>query len=182
MDRLNWQVRSRSFALLMEIIEQAQGNILSGGDLHRVFATGRLPNNRNFVVPVELRRDFEIWRRYQERQYIKLGIYSLWHEVVQTLDYRPSKVASTQQILGHFREVFGKSGSAREWLGRGYLSLTVEKALELLCRRLYDNPREFGNSAIALAEALMDRQRTPSGKTATTLLRGWGSWAVSFTA
>lgn len=169
-DHMDWQARSRSFALLMEIVEQAQGRVLSGSDLHRVFATGRLPNNKNFVVPIELCRDFEIWKRYQERQYVKLSIYSLWHEVVQMLDYRASKAASAQQLLGHFRGSFEKSNEAIKWFGRRYLRLSVGEAQELLRRRLRDKPREFGNSAVTLSESLMDIQSTPPERIGTAVV------------
>jgi len=159
-DQLNWQARSRSFALLMEIVEQAQGKVLSGADLHRVFATGRLANNKNFIVPAELRLDFEIWKRYQERQYVKLSIYSLWHEVVQLLDYRISKTASAQQLLSHVRGAFEKSGVALKWFGPGYMQMRVEMAQELLRVRLHNKPNEFGNSSMALTDTLMNLQRT----------------------
>jgi hypothetical protein len=159
-DQLNWQARSRSFALLMEIVEQAQGKVLSGADLHRVFATGRLANDKNFVVPAELRLDFEIWKRYQERQYVKLSIYSLWHEVVQLLDYRISKTASAQLLLSHVRGAFEKSGVALKWFGPSYMQMTVGKAEELLRGRLHNKPNEFGNSSMGLTDTLMNLQRT----------------------
>lgn len=159
-DQLNWQARSRSFALLLEIVEQAQGKVLSGADLHRVFATGRLANDKNFVVPVELRLDFEIWKRYQERQYVKLSIYSLWHEVVQLLDYRISKTASAQHLLSHVRGAFEKSSVALKWFGPGYMQMRVGKAQELLRVRLHNKPNEFGNSSMALTDTLMNLQRT----------------------
>ena len=169
-DQLNWQARSRSFTLLMEIVEQAQGKILHGADLHRVFATGRLPNNKNFVVPAELCRDFEIWKRYQERQYVKLSIYSLWHEVVRMLDYRASKVASAQQLLHHFRGAFEKSRIALKWMGPGYMRLNVGEVQELLRERLLDKPHEFGNSAMALTEVLLDIERTPPERIGTAIV------------
>jgi hypothetical protein len=169
-DQISWQARSRSFALLMEIVEQAQGTILSDNDFHRVFATSHLPNKRNFIVPVEFLQDFEIWKRYQERQYVKLSIYSFWHEVIQILDYRPSKTASVQQMLSHFRGALGKSSVVLEWFGRGCLRLNLGEVQELLRRRLRAKPHEFGNSAMALTETLMDIKRTSSERVGTAIV------------
>ena len=155
----SWQARSRSFALLMEIVEQAPGKVHSSADVHRVFATGRLPTKKIFSIPRALGLDFEIWKRYQERQYVKLSIYSLWHEVVQLLDYHASKTASVQQLLSHFRGAFAKSSVALKWLGPDYVRLNVGKVQELLDRRLHEESIEFGTAAIGLSELLMDIER-----------------------
>ena len=157
----NSQTRSRSFALLMEIVEQARGKISAADDLHRVFATGRLPNNKNFVVPNELWRDYEIWKRYQERQYVKLSIYSLWFEVVKVLDYRVSKEATTQLLLAQLLKEFAKSKVAARHFGSGFMSSSVGKAQESIRKKLRTEPKEFGNSAIALVEAMRNIQQPP---------------------
>jgi hypothetical protein len=169
-DRMDWQARSRSFALVMEIVKQAHGKVLASDDLHRVFATGRLPNNKSFVVPLELRRDLEIWKRYQERQYVKLSIYSLWHEVVQMLDYRASKAASARLLLDHSRGAFEKSNAPIKWFGRHFLRLSVGDAQELLLQRFREKPREFGDSAVRLSESLMDIQSTPPERIGTAVV------------
>jgi hypothetical protein len=153
------QSRSRSMALFMEIAEQAQGTLSSAAELHRIFATGQLPNQRALAVPSELQQTFEIWKRYQERQYIKLSMYALWHELVQTLAYTASKTASAQQLLSHFLASFRKSDIAVDYLGRNFANQTVGRAQQSLSRDVSLKPRDFGRRALELANVLMDIAR-----------------------
>jgi len=148
--------RSRSFALFMEIIDQAEGTLSSASDLHQIFATGQLPNHRTFSVPPAMQHSFEVWKRYQERQYVKLSVYALWHEVVQLLGYSAFKTTSAQQLLARFDTALTNSDVAEEWLGKGCPTLTVGAALQVLSQRLSFKPREFGKKAIALAETLIN--------------------------
>jgi hypothetical protein len=146
--------RSRSLALFMEIADQAQGSLASATDLHRIFATGQLPNRSVFSVPAELQRSFEVWKRYQERQYVKLSIYSLWHEIVQFLGYAAFKTTSSQQLLTHLRAALAKSNVAETWLGRNCSKMTVGSALQTLSPQLSFTPKQFGKKAIVIAESL----------------------------
>jgi len=148
--------RSRTLALFMEITDQADGTLSSASDLHQIFATGQLPNHRTFSVPPELQHSFEVWKRYQERQYVKLSVYALWHEVVQLLGYSAFKTMSAQQLLTHFSIALTNSDVAEKWLGKRCPRLTVTAALQLLSQRFSLKPREFGKKAIALAEILMN--------------------------
>jgi hypothetical protein len=162
-DRVNAEYdlnRSRSLALFMEIAEQAQGTLSSDSDLHRIYATGQLPNHQVLAVPPELQHSFEVWKRYQERQYIKLSVYALWHEVVQTLAYAPSKAATAKQLLSHFDMSLGKSELAQKWLGKGFASQTISMLLLSLPKKLSFKPRDFGKRAVGLAETLMELDRT----------------------
>jgi hypothetical protein len=146
--------RSRSLALFMEIADQAQGSLTSATDLHRIFATGQLPNRCAFSVPVEFQHSFEVWKRYQERQYVKLSIYSLWHEIVQFLGYTAFKTASSRQLLTHLRAALAKSNVAETWLGKDCSKMTVGAALEKLSQQFSFTPKEFGKIAIVIAESL----------------------------
>jgi hypothetical protein len=122
------------------------------------------------LVPVELRQDFQIWKRYQERQFVKLSIYSLWHVLVQMLDSCPFSTASAQQVLNHYQEAFGNSPVARKWLGRDYRSSDVRHACKSLRGQWDDKPGEFGNVAITLADALRDLHQTPPERIGTAVV------------
>lgn len=148
--------RSRSLALFLEIANQAQGELNSPWDLDRVFATGQLPTKRPFVVSSELKPSFGIWQRFQERQYIKLGVYALWHEVVQLLNYAAFKTVATNAVLIRFTEALKKSSIATEWLGVNCSGLKVGDALRALSRKVSFTPQEFGKQAIRLAGILRD--------------------------
>jgi hypothetical protein len=164
------QSRSSSFALFMEITEQAEGTLSSPSDLYRIFATGQLPNHHAFAVPPELQHRFEIWKRYQERQYIKLSIYALWHEVVQTLAYTTFKTAPAQQLLSHFNTSLKRSELARKWLGKEFASQTVADVLQALSKQLGLKPRDFGDKAIGLAEILMDLERASDDRVSAAVV------------
>jgi hypothetical protein len=148
--------RSRTLALFLEIVDQAQGTLVSAWALDKIFATGQLPNNCAFSVPPELERSYELWRRFQERQYVKLSVYALWHEVVQLLNYAAFKTESTKNVLNSFSEALTKSSLAERWLGKGGSRLTVGAALNSLSRLLSFKPRDFGKKAIKLADVLRD--------------------------
>jgi hypothetical protein len=146
--------RSQSLALFMEIADQAEGTLPSTSDLHQIFATGELPNHRTLSVPSEIQHSFEVWKRYQERQYVKLSVYALWHEVVQLLGYAAFKTTSAQQMLSHFRIALTKSDVAEKWLGKGCSRMTIAAAAQLLLQQHSFKPRDFGKKAIRLAESL----------------------------
>ena len=169
-EQLTWQSRSRSLGLLMEIAKQGQGRILSVKDVHSVFATGLLPNKSSFNVPSEVRSDFEIWKRYQERQYLKIAIYSLWYEVVRFLDFSVSKTADARDIAGYFRNSFERSRVARKWFGHDFTGLSIHQAQGLLSKRLRGRPEELGKAAIVLNNELLNIRWTSSERISTSLV------------
>jgi hypothetical protein len=152
------EARSRSFGLLLEIAEQADGRITSSSDLHRIFAIGKLPSGRRFVPPKELDDDFEIWQRYQERQYLKIAIYSLWHEVVQMLAYRATKSAKGDELFVHFHKSLQTSEVAEKWFGRRHTDRTVSYLQKLMLQEMRRHPHDFGRWAMELTESLHDLQ------------------------
>ena len=97
-----------------------------------------------------------MWRRYQERQYVKLSIYALWHEVVELLGYRPFKAAAAQDILSHLRLALTNSDAAEKWLGKDFPPQTIAVAMHWLLQQHSFKPHEFGRKAIKLAEILKD--------------------------
>jgi hypothetical protein len=156
----------------MEMVQQA-GTLASPLDLHRVFTTGKLPKGPRFVVPVELASTFESWKRYQERQYITLGIYALWHEIVETLDHSVAKTATAQQLLATIQSAFEGSKLATTWLGSGYLRRTVDQVQRQLEQHLTTSSKEVGRWAADLSAVLEDRRRDSSdrvGASVTLLL------------
>lgn len=162
--------RSRSLGLFMEIADQAHGSLTSPSELHRIFATMQLPNRAAFVVPTAFKHTLEVWRRYQERQYVKLAIYALWHELVQMLQYRPFKTASSQNLLTHFDLALRKSEIAERWLGESFCEMTVGAALQMLIQRLRLKPESFGKRAIAFAEDLMNLDTSTADRVGTAIV------------
>ena len=164
------QSRSRSIALFLEIAEQAQGTLSSSTEMHRIFATGQLPNHQTLTVPPELQQSFEIWKRYQERQYIKLSIYALWHEVVQTLGYAAHKTSSARQLLNHFDTSLRRSELAAKRLGKHWANQTVGRVMQSLTKDVSFKPYDFGKRAVGLAEILMDVARSGDDRVGAAVL------------
>ena len=163
------RARSRSLALLMEVVEQSEGKVNSGWDLHRVFATEILPNQRRFMPSPQFQNDFELWKRYQERQYIKIAVYSLSHETVLLLGYRATKCATAQEILGHLLSSTADSTFLKEHIGPGGLQKDVRSVLEKVRESLRHRPREFGKNAVRAIEILLDKS-TPTADRVDTAL------------
>ena len=163
------RARSRSFALLMEVAEQSDGKVKSGWDLHRVFATEILPNQKRFSPSLPFQNDFELWKRYQERQYIKIAVYSLWHEIVVLLGYRATKCATNQAILGHLHSLASDSALLKEQIGLGGLQKSVGSVLKKIREVLRQRPREFGRAAIKATEVLFDKKIASSERAGTAL-------------
>lgn len=163
------RARSRSLALLMEVAEQSEGKLSTGWDLHRVFATEILPNQHRFLPSPQFQNDFELWKRYQERQYVKIAVYSLWHETVLLLGYRATKCATAQEILGHLLISASESTFLKEQIGTGGLQKDVRSVLEKVRESLRHRPRDFGKTAIRSTETLLD-QSTPTAVRVGTAL------------
>jgi hypothetical protein len=163
------RARSRSLALLMEVIEQSEGKVNSGWDLHRVFATEILPNQRRFMPSPQFQNDFELWKRYQERQYIKIAVYSLWHETVLLLGYRSTKCATSQEILGHLLSSTADSTFLKEHIGPGSLQKDVRSVLEKVRETLRHRPRDFGKTAVRATEMLLEKTTSTADRVGTAL-------------
>jgi hypothetical protein len=143
--------------------------VKSGGDLHRVFATEILPNQKRFSPSLQFQNDFELWKRYQERQYIKIAVYSLWHETVVLLGYRATKCATNQAILGHLRGLASDSIFLKEQIGSGGLQKSVGSVLKKVGETLRHRPREFGRAAIRATEELLNRKIASAERAGTAL-------------
>jgi hypothetical protein len=163
------RARSRSFALLMEVAEQSDGKLKSGWDLHRVFATSILPNQKRFYPSLQFHDDFELWKRYQERQYIKIALYSLWHETVVMLGYRAAKCATNQAILGHLLSLVSESAFLEEQIGPAALQKSVGFVQKKVREALRQRPGDFGRSAIKATELLLDKKIVNSERAGTAL-------------
>jgi hypothetical protein len=163
------QIRSRSLALLLEVVEQAEDALTSSSQLHKIIATERLPNGRRYTPSAQWSGDFQIWKRYQERQYIKFAMYALWHEVVTLLGYRVSKTASTGEILAHCRNSLRESVWAKEHLGEDCCRSTIGTLLEKMSERITVKKEEFGRSAMRMMEVLEDVKRSSSDRIGAVL-------------
>ena len=150
------RARSRSFALFLEIVRQSKGRLTSTHGLHEIFATGAFSKGRPFTPPAQLSSDFEIWKRYQERQYIKLGLYGIWYEVLHFLTQQQMNSANLSHIISTLSESFSASRVLRDWLGPAATGRSVATVSKSLSRRLERSPNQFGKDAIKLAESVLD--------------------------
>ena len=124
--------RSRSLALLLEFGRQGRGTIRNRFDIHRIFASGRLPDKRRFEVPAPYQDDFLIWERYQERQYERIALYGFWvlaYEAIRTGRRTPREICRWVQAD------LERSPVLLEWLGDDPLRLTVGEAEEAILER-----------------------------------------------
>ncbi len=133
---LEWRAhdanRSRSLALLLEFAQQGNGTIEDRFDIHRIFASGQLPDKRHFEVPGPYMNDFLIWQRYQERQYEKISLYGFWAVVYDAIRARPR---TARQICRWVQADLERSPILSEWLGDNPLRLTVAQAEEFVSDR-----------------------------------------------
>ncbi|HKN71469.1 MAG TPA: hypothetical protein VJX30_10580 [Terriglobales bacterium] len=120
--------RSRTLGLILEMIDYGNGTIAEPDDFHRIFACGRLKGHPKFSPSSEFARECEIWKRYQERQFQKLGLYGLWHEILDFLSTRPRQTAPTSEIVTHMLTHYERSSFLKSWVGESSLSKSVAKA------------------------------------------------------
>src|SRR5260370_4035962 len=85
--------RPRALGLHFEVIDYGNGKVVGPNDFHRIFACGGIKGESKFTPSPEFRNECEIWKRYQERQFQKLGLYGLWHEVLDNQTERPRQTA-----------------------------------------------------------------------------------------
>lgn len=133
--------RSRTFGLILEIIEYGNGNVAGPNDLHRIFATSGLKGTAKFSPSPEFRNEFEIWKRYQERQVQKLGLHGLWHEVLDFLSKQPRKTAPASEIVTHLLAHYLQSAVLNKWIGENSLSKTVAEADQTILERVKNHSR-----------------------------------------
>jgi hypothetical protein len=155
----DWR-RSRSLTLLLEAVRQGGAAFSSKkGAPHHLFAYGALPDGRPFVVPPVLAETFSYWRRYQERQHEKIGIYAIWREVVGVIDAaeRAGRPLPGEQVVAQVVRRASESGMLRDWLGEDALDLSVAAATEALLLRIEDAGLDPDGAAYGLASVLIDR-------------------------
>jgi hypothetical protein len=117
--------RSRTFGLILEIIDYGNGKVVGPDDFHRIFACGSLKGESKFTPSPEFRNEFEIWKRYQERQFQKVGLYGLWHELLDFLSKRPRQTAPASEIVAHLLAYYDQSSILNSWVGKNSLGKTV---------------------------------------------------------
>ena len=146
--------RSRSLALLLEFGRQGRGTIRDRFDIHRIFASGRLPDKRPFEIPAPYRDDFSIWQRYQERQYERIALYGFWvvvYEAIRAGRRTPSRICRWVEAD------LERSPVLSEWLGDDALRLTVGDATEAIFDR-YRSLQYPDLGADDLRERLSERE------------------------
>lgn len=121
-------VRSRTLGLILEMIDYGHGKVSEPNDLHQIFACGAMKSESKFTPSSAFAGEFEIWKRYQERQFQKLGLYGLWHEILDFLSGRPRQTAPTADIVSHVLTHYQRSSVLRSWIGEDSLTKTVAKA------------------------------------------------------
>ena len=146
--------RSRSLALLLEFGRQGRGTIRDRFDIHRIFASGRLPNKTCFEVPAPYQDDFLIWQRYQERQHERIALYGFWvlvYEAIRNGRRTPHGICRWVQADLERSPVLSK------WLGTDPLRLTVGEAEEAILER-YRNLKYPDLAADDLRDRILEPQ------------------------
>lgn len=153
--RKEWRAQDRSratsLALLLEVIRQAGGSVTSRSDLHPLFASEEFPDDQKFVVPPPCEDNWKRWRRYQERQFQKRGLYALfcdvWDAIRGGADESPA-------VLALLTTRARNSEWLADWVGDGGLSLSVEQAQHRTLKRYRTLRSEGGWSAEDLSRAV----------------------------
>jgi len=145
--------RSRTFGLILEIIDYGDGKVVGPNDFHRIFACGGLKGVSKFTPSPEFRNQLEIWKRYQERQFQKLGLYGLWHEVLDFLSKQPRQSAPASEIVAHLLAHYKQSSLLNSWVGENSLGKTVAKADQKVLDRV-GNHSKLGVAAWSVDEQL----------------------------
>lgn len=145
--------RSRTLGLILEMIDYGKGKVVGPTDFHRIFACGGLKGEPKFTPSAEFQNEFEIWKRYQERQFQKLGLYGLWHEVLGFLAKQPRQIAPAADILAHLLGHYEHSALLSSWIGEDSLAMTVAKADQKLLDHVGDHSR-LGVAAWSVDEQL----------------------------
>jgi hypothetical protein len=154
----DWR-RSRSLVLLLEAVRQGGAGLATMLDFHRLFAYGALADGRPFDVPPVLAETFSYWRRYQERQHEKIGIYAIWREVVGVIDRaeRAGRPLPGEQIVAQVVARASESGMLRDVLGEDALGLSVADATEALLRGVEEADMDADSVAYGVAAMLVER-------------------------
>jgi hypothetical protein len=167
----DWR-RSRSMTLLLEAVRQAKGEFVWPYEFHGLFATGKMPDGRTFKTPSFLARTMSYWRRYQERQHEKVGIYAIWREVGGVIgrSERESRPLSGDSVVRQVVARAHDSGTLREWLGPNGLRMSVSGATDRIMGRLREEASDPDTVAYELADSTLDRTFTDYAGTGIVVL------------
>lgn len=146
-------LRSRSLALLLEIVRQTPDGLPDARALHAVFATGQLPGGSDLQVPDGLREHFRRWQRYQERQFQKIALYGFWSALIELLH---RGISRPDRLAERLKAAVSGSKMAGDWLGSDPLALTCGAAQERIFARAVDAGDPWGVTQVALVGSVFD--------------------------
>ncbi len=174
--------RSRCLGLLLDLVRQSDGRLKRSWDLHRVFGSDRFEDGRHVEIAPEFEAEFQIWRRYQERQYQKVALYGFWEELNLFLNATSTHAASVGEIFRHFKLLVENSAVLSEWLGGGSTQLTVSEAQARLDRRLSKHSRQVLDDELCDLVRDSDNARERVGAGLLLLLLMVSEWGRRATA
>lgn len=148
--------RSHTLALLLDILDRS-GEPLHPKDFHGVFASGRLPSGENYGPPAPLADTWTTWRRYQEREFERVALYSLLYVIVPEIHVQKQIQggATTRSLVAAVLRQAAGAPLLNEWGIDSLSSLSVAGAMDLLRERLDTSGRGPERSIEPLARRVM---------------------------
>ena len=149
--------RGRCLGLLLELVRQARGRLATPYDLHDVFASGKFADGSPVEVPAAFENEFALWRRFQERQWQKLGINVVWEEVLDSIGssiWPPRGETIKRELCG----LADRSQSLRAWVGEDGLGVAVGSATDRAARRAAALARSQASPIQSLAAEVTDEE------------------------
>ena len=122
--------RARSLALILQVADVA-GEDVDAGDIHSVFSTSQLPSGNAFEAADGFAQEHAIWMRYEERQFLKFGLYGLWYAVIDVLKAAGGKAVQPNTMHASLRLALQSSSKASSLFGKGAARSVRRSAADL---------------------------------------------------
>jgi hypothetical protein len=159
--------RTRSLALLLELLAASPAGIADTGVPHVVFATERLPNGSRFEPDPVFAQDWASWQRYQERQFQKVGLYGFWSVLIQTLQ---GGLSAPTDVVRDICRLLASEPLLHQWLDSEPLAWKVADAREWVRQTAEADEVGPGGILSALSDRVRSRSTARSERAAASLL------------
>lgn len=147
--------RSLSLTLFLSLIQQGQDALSGASELHRPVATRRFTDGRRYEPPDVLVPTYRLWRRFEEREHLKLALHGFWHFVLRTLGPGQDGITA-RQLASLLLESLSDSDLLLDRLGSEPLTLSTEKALSTLAKSAMGQENDLDLHIYELAETVFD--------------------------
>lgn len=159
--------RCLSLGMLLDVLAQAgEEGISDAWELHRIFATGALPDGQMYVPASVFEDHFALWQRYQERQFQKVGLYGIWSALIGCLR---DGVSLPVSVLRRIQQDIADAELTLEWLPGASLSFRVDEAQEWVWA-IAQESGGVGSAMADLSEVVRDRRTERAERAAAALV------------